>query len=155
MESLTVSIPNVLSSYEQEQEQKQKQEQEQEQEPTTPMACACMSCATGTPGNRRSFGNARCLTNTYAIDKLISSNEPLFIKEQLGKYAEQSPFITMTKPKSEKQADCDCISCFIGEKCLIWGYEPGEFSFTKAQLGQYYRHTPLYEGHEDNKKLQK
>ena len=120
----------------------------------TPMACACMSCATGTPGNRRSFGNARCLTHTYAIDKLISSNEPLFIKEQLGKYAEQSPFITMTKPKSEKQADCDCISCFIGEKCLIWDYEPGELVFTKAQLGQYYRHTPLYEGHEDNKELQ-
>jgi len=123
------------------------------EEPSTPTACDCMSCATGLPGNRRSYGNSRCLTNTYAVDKLIALGEPLFNKEQLGKYAEQSPFLKKV-PTQEKQADCDCISCFIGEKCLIWGYKQGELSFTKEQLGQYYKYTPLYEENEHNLALQ-
>jgi len=121
--------------------------------PSTPLACSCMSCTTGEPGNRRSFGNTRCLTNTYAIDKLMTYNTPLFNKEQLGKYAEQSPFLMKT-PTQEKQADCNCLSCLIHERCLIWDYKPGELAFTQKQLGRYYKSTPLYQEDENNMYMQ-
>jgi len=147
MDSLTVCIPNASNA------SHASPAQPSVPLALTPTACNCMSCATGAPGKRRSFGTTRCLTHTYVLDKAIKG-DPLFNKEQLGKYASESPFITMKKPSSNQQADCDCISCFIGAKCLIWGYEPGELAFTKEQLGQYYRDTLLYEGHEHNAQLQ-